>query len=66
MIHLPPFRSKYHQHSVLKNPQFMFLSQSERPSFEPIQHNWQNYSIVYFNLDYLDLRWEDKRFWTEK
>jgi hypothetical protein len=28
----------------------MFLPQSERPSFAPIQHNWQNYSFVYFNL----------------
>jgi hypothetical protein len=36
------FRSKYSQHSVLKNPQSMFLPQSERPSFAPIQHNWQN------------------------
>jgi hypothetical protein len=26
------------------------LPQSERPSFTPIQHNWQNYSFVYFNL----------------
>jgi hypothetical protein len=39
-----PFRSKYPQHSVLKNPQ------SERPSFTPIQHNRQNYSSLYFNL----------------
>jgi hypothetical protein len=45
------FRSKYPpQHSVLKNLQSMFLPQSERPSFAPIQHNWQNYSFVYFNL----------------
>jgi hypothetical protein len=28
----------------------MFLTQSERPSFTPIQHNWQNYSFVYFHL----------------
>jgi hypothetical protein len=29
-----PFRSKYlPQHSILKNPQSMFLLQSERPSF---------------------------------
>jgi hypothetical protein len=26
------------KHSVLKNPQSMFLPQSERPSFAPIQH----------------------------
>jgi hypothetical protein len=46
-----PFRSKYlPQHSVLKNSQSVFVHQSERPSFEPIQHNWQNYSFVYFNL----------------
>jgi len=46
-----PFRSKYlPQNSVLKNPPFMFLPQSERPSFTPKQHNWQNYSFVYFNL----------------
>jgi hypothetical protein len=46
-----PFRSKYPpQHSVLKNPQSVFLPQSVGPSFAPIQHNWQNYSFVYFNL----------------
>jgi hypothetical protein len=32
----------------------MFLPQSERPSFAPIQHNW-----------FFDIRREDKRFWTE-
>jgi hypothetical protein len=43
-----PFRSKYlPQQTVLKNPQSMFLPPSERPSFAPIQHNWQNYSFVY-------------------
>jgi hypothetical protein len=46
-----PFRSKYlPQLSVLKNPQSMFLPQSEWPSFAPIQHNRQNYSSVHFNL----------------
>jgi len=46
-----PFRSKYlPQHSVPKNPQSVFLSQSERPSFSPKQYHWQNYSSVYFNL----------------
>jgi hypothetical protein len=45
-----PFRSKYLQHSVLKEPQSVFLPQSERPSFTPIQYNWQNNSFVYFNL----------------
>jgi hypothetical protein len=28
----------------------MFLPQSQRPSFTPIQHNWKNYTFVYFNL----------------
>jgi hypothetical protein len=28
----------------------MILSQSERQSFSPIQHNWKNYSFVYFNV----------------
>jgi hypothetical protein len=28
----------------------MFLPQGKRPSFAPIQHNWQNYSFVHFNL----------------
>jgi hypothetical protein len=37
------FRFKYlPQHSVLKNPQSMFLPQSKRPSFAPIQYNWKN------------------------
>jgi len=45
------FGSKYPpQHSFLKNPQSVFLYESERPSFRPIQHNWQNYRFVYFNL----------------
>jgi hypothetical protein len=46
-----PFWSKYRpQHSVLKDHQSMFLPQSERQSFAPIQHNGQNYSSVYFDL----------------
>jgi hypothetical protein len=28
----------------------VFLPQSERSSFAPIQHNCENYSFVYFNL----------------
>jgi hypothetical protein len=28
----------------------VFLPQSGRPSFAPIQHNWQNHSFVHFNL----------------
>jgi hypothetical protein len=30
----------------------VFFPQSERPSFAPVQNNWQNYSFVYFNLPY--------------
>jgi hypothetical protein len=37
-----PSRSEYPQHSVPKNLQSMFLPQSERPSFAPIQHTWKN------------------------
>jgi hypothetical protein len=61
------FRSKYPpQHSVLKNPQSVFLPQGERPSFAPIQHNRQNYSFVYFELDiFFYIRREDKRFLSE-
>jgi hypothetical protein len=37
-----PFRSKYlPQHFVLKNPQYMFLPQNERPGFALVQHNWR-------------------------
>jgi hypothetical protein len=36
----------------------MFLPQSERPSFAPIQHNWQNYS-----LDFLVWDRKTKDFW---
>jgi hypothetical protein len=44
----------------------VFLPQSERPSFAPIQHNWQNYSFVYILiLRFFDMRREYKRFWTE-
>jgi hypothetical protein len=39
-----PFRSTYPQHFLLKNPQSLFTCRSERPSFAPIQHKWQNYS----------------------
>jgi hypothetical protein len=36
-----PFSSKYlPPHSVLRNPQSVFLPQSERPSFAPIQNIW--------------------------
>jgi hypothetical protein len=30
----------------------VFLPQSERQIFAPIQHNWKNYSFVYFNLKF--------------
>jgi hypothetical protein len=46
-----PFRSKYPpQHTVLKNPRSVFLPQNERPSYAPIQYNWQSYCFVHFNL----------------
>jgi hypothetical protein len=35
---------------VLKHPQSMLVPKCERPSFTPIQNNWQNYGFVYFNL----------------
>jgi hypothetical protein len=42
-----PFRSIYlPHHSVLRQHQ----SQSEKLSFAPIQHNFQNYNFVCFNL----------------
>jgi hypothetical protein len=48
------FRSKYpSQHSVLKNHQSMFLLQSERPSFAPIQYNWRNYILVIHFIAYI-------------
>jgi hypothetical protein len=57
-----PLRSIYPpQHSVLKNPQSMFIPQTERPSFAPIQHNRKNYSFLYFNLYVFYMRWEGKR-----
>jgi hypothetical protein len=53
-----PFRSKYPpQHSVLKNPQSVFLPQNERPSFAPIQHKWDLFRYLseiiplYFTYD---------------
>jgi len=36
--------------TVLKNPQFVFLSQSERLSFAPIHHSWQNYIFFFFAI----------------
>jgi len=43
----------------------MPLPQNERPSFAPIQHNWQNYSPVYFIFQFFYTRRKDKRFWTD-
>jgi hypothetical protein len=43
----------------------MFLPQSERPSFAPIQHKRQNYSFVYLKFWFFDMRREDKRLWIE-
>ena len=49
--YLFPPRSKYSpQHHILKHPQLPFLPQCQRPSFTPIQNNWQNYSTIYLNL----------------
>jgi hypothetical protein len=45
-----PFRSKYLQHSVLRNPQSMFLPQSERTSFAPIQYQLEKLQFCVFNL----------------
>jgi hypothetical protein len=53
-----PFKSKYPQHSVLKNPHSVFLPQSERPSFAPIQHNRQN---TYTTRTDINLLWEYSR-----
>ena len=33
------------QHLILEQPQPIFLSQCERPSFTPIQNNWKNNSF---------------------
>jgi hypothetical protein len=61
-----PFRSKYPpQHSVLKNPQSVFLPRSERPSFAPIQHNCKITVLYILIIKFFDMRQEDKRFWTE-
>jgi hypothetical protein len=31
----------------------VYLPQNERPSFAPVQHNWQNYNFVYFIFSFL-------------
>jgi hypothetical protein len=49
--HLIPLRTKYsHQHPVLKHPLSMLFRKCQSPSFLPIQNNWQNYGVLYFNL----------------
>ena len=53
--YLVPPRSKYSpQHHIFKHPQLPFLHQCQRPSFTPMQNNWQNYSFIYlvFNNTY--------------
>jgi len=60
------FTSKYPaQHSVLKTPQCVFLSQSERPSFARIQHKRQIKFLCILILRFLDMRREEESFWTE-
>jgi hypothetical protein len=51
--------------TLSSNPQSMFLPQSERPSFAPIQKNWPNCSFDILIFKFFDMRREDKRFWTE-
>ena len=38
------------QYPILKNPQPIFLSHCERPSFTPIQYNRQKNNYLHFNL----------------
>ena len=44
---VPPGPKYSPQHPILKHPQPTFLPQYERPSFTPIQNNWQNYISLY-------------------
>ena len=49
--YLVPPRSKYSpQYHIFKHPQLSFLPQCQRPSFTPIQNNWQNYSSISLNF----------------
>jgi len=51
----PPMRATCLSHLILlKKPQFMFLPQSERPSFAPTQYNWQNYSFYILIFSFLN------------
>jgi hypothetical protein len=34
----------------LTTPQCVLASQSEKPSFAPVEHNWRNYNFVDINL----------------
>jgi hypothetical protein len=46
--YLVPLRPKYSfQHPILKHPRTTFLSQSQQPSFTPIQNNRQKYNSLY-------------------
>jgi hypothetical protein len=47
-----PSRSKFPpQHTVLKTLSLCpSLKVRDRPSLAPIQHHWQNYSSIYYNL----------------
>jgi hypothetical protein len=60
-------RSKYSpQHPVPKHPQSMLLPQCYRPSFTPIQNDWQNcVSFYILTFKFPDSRREDRRHWTE-
>ena len=53
------------QHPILKHPQPKFLPQCQRPSFTPIQNNWQNIVLYILIFKFLDNQLEDKRFCTE-
>jgi hypothetical protein len=33
----------------------MFFPYCERPSFTPIQNNWQNYGFIYFKLAFFNM-----------
>jgi hypothetical protein len=49
--YLVPVRPKYSpQHSILKHPQPSFLPQCERPSFTPVQNNWNSCKTCKFYL----------------
>ena len=66
--YLVPPRSKYSpQHHVLKHPQLPFLSQSQRPSFTPIQNNRQSkgFTSTYHNV-WNEIRKHGKRLYIKR